>query len=231
MEILPKRIYETLKDKGISSIYHPNSVIASCNFLKNRCIMSRGVVDKLGLFQTSQIPSQIGKNHGIWNDVFTDSADMHKQAGSANSHGPVLFELDIEIIKQTYSGKVWVTKSNPSKWETNTKHERRWFVSVNDLETYFSNGDSDHMIIFRHCGGKLPIHGHLKKIILDDPQLQTDTHQIDYFSMAYGAITLAMTEGGLTAPIEKRACRPDCGCLNDYMNGIVNIEKMFSPRV
>ena len=230
MEILPKRIYETLKDKGISSLYHPNSVMAACNFLRNRCIMSPGSTDKLGLFQTSLIPSQVGKNHGIWNDIFTDSADLHKQRGHANSHGPVLFELDIEIIKQTYAGKAWVTKSNPGKWETNTKHDRRWFVSANDLENYFSHGDSDYMVIFRHCGGKLPIHGHLKKIILDDPRLKTDTYQIDYFSMAYGAITLAMTEGALVAPVEKRTCHPDCGCLNDYMEGRVEAEKMFSPK-
>jgi len=230
MQILSKRIYEILKDKGVSSIYHANSVITACHFLRNRCVMSRGSVDKHGLFQTSQISGQIGKNYGIWDDVFTDSVDIHRLAGNANSHGPVLFEFDIEIIRNTYTGKVWVTKSNPSEWEVETKHERRWFVSANDLDHYFTHGNSDHMTVFRHCGGKLPIQNHLRKIILDDPQLKIDSNQIDCFSMAYGAISLAMREGGLEVPIEKRVCDADCGCRDDYMNGSVDAERMIRPH-
>jgi len=231
MEILPKRIYETLKDKGVSSIYHANSVITSCHFLRNRYLMSHDAVARLGLVQKSLLSDQIGKNYGIWNDIFTDSVDIHSQHDNVNIHGPVLFELDIEIIKNTYTGKVWVTKSNPSDWEANTNHERRWFVSANDLDHYFTHGNSNHMAIFRHCGGKLPIHNHLKRIILDDPQLQTDTYQIDYFSMAYGAIKLAMTEGGIDAPIEKRTCKSGCSCLQNYRDSFTDAEKLFSPSL
>jgi hypothetical protein len=231
MEILSKRIYEVLKDKGVTSIYHANSVIASCHFLRNRCLLSRGSVDKLGLFQTSKISKLIGRNYGIWDDIFADTADIHKLAGSQNSRGPVLFELDIEIIKNTYTGKVWVTKSHPIDWEMNTNHERRWFVSSNDLDHYFSYGDADHMAVFRHCGGKLPIQNHLKSIILDDPKICTLTDQIDYFSMAYGAIRLAMTEGGIEVPIVKRVCADDCGCLESYQSGIGHTEKLFIPHL
>ncbi len=229
MEILPKRIYEILKDKGISSIYSANSVITSCSFLRNRCLMSHASLAKAGLFHNSQISGKLGHKYGIWNDIFTESLDIHNHSGSINHLGPVLFELDIEIVKNSYSGKVWVTKSNPCKWETNINHERRWFVSASDLDNYFSEGNTDFMIVFRHCGGKLPIQGHLNKIVIDDPKLETDEYQIDYFSMAYGAIKLAMTEGNIEAPIEKRGCRSDCGCLGDYKSKITDPEKMYSP--
>ena len=230
MEILSKRIYEILKDKGVTSIYHANSVMASCNFLRNRCLMSQGSVDKLGLFQTSRVSGQVGRNYGIWDDVFTDSVDIHELAGNANGRGPVLFELDIEIIRNSYTGKVWITKSNPTEWETQTHHERRWFISANDLDHYFTCDNADHMTVFRHCGGKLPLQNHLRKIIIDDPGLRTRTDQVDCFSMAYGAIRLAMAEGGIEVPVEKRSCGDDCGCRDDYLNGTVDAERMFSPH-
>jgi hypothetical protein len=231
MEILSKRIYEVLKDKGVSSIYHANSVATSCNFLRNRCLMSQGTVEKLGLIRKSQLAGQVEKSYGVWDDVFTDSVDIHKLDAGVNRRGPVLFELDIEIIRNTYTGKVWVTKSNPSEWEVETKHERRWFISANDLDHYFALENADHMPVFRHCGGKLPMQNHLKRIILDDPQLKIDSDQIDCFSMAYGAIALAMSEGGLQVPIEKRECDADCKCQHGYLNGIVDAEQMFSPHL
>jgi hypothetical protein len=193
--------------------------------------MSNASLEKFGLFHNSKIPGKLGHNYGIWNDIFTESLDIHNHSGNINHLGPVLLELDIEIVKNSYSGKVWVTKSNPSKWETNINHERRWFVSANDLDNYFTEGNTDFMVVFRHCGGKLPIQGHLNKIVIDDPKLETDEYQVDYFSMAYGALKLAMTEGNIEAPIVKRSCNSECGCLDDYMNGIPGPDKMFTPSL
>lgn len=228
MEILPKRIYEILKDKGVSSILHANSVDNSSLFLRNRCLMSREYIEKLGSQTTTPKPSHSGNNYSIWNDIFADSIDKHKSTNSAHEHGPVLLELDIEIIRNTFTGKVWVTKSNPAKWDSNTHHERKWFVSANDLTHNFSYGSFDHMVVFRHCAGKLPLLSHLNRIILDDPKLHTDQHQVDYFSMAYGALKLAMREGGFEVPIERRACNKGCDCLNNYKEGIVDPDKMFN---
>ncbi len=228
MEILPKRIYEILKEKGVSSILHANSVENACLFLRNRCLMSRETIEKLSSQKRSPKPSHNSNNYSIWNDIFTDSIDLHKQANSVHNYGPVLLELDTEIIKNTYTGKVWVTKSNPTTWDTNTSHERKWFVSVNDLEDSFHYGSLDHMIVFRHCGGKLPILGHLNRVVLDDPRLQTERYRIDYFSMAFGALMLAMKEGGLEVPIEKRTCNQGCSCLDSYRNGKSEPEKMFT---
>jgi hypothetical protein len=180
--------------------------------------MPRETIEKLNTHTTSLKAKHSDTNYSIRNDIFADSVDIHEQANSAHNHGPVLFELDIEIIKNTYTGKIWVTKSNPMKWNANTHQERKWFVSAHDLEDNFSYGSFDHMIVFRHCGGKLPILGYLNKIILDDPKLQTDKDQIDYFSMAFGALTLAMKQGAFDIPIEKRVCNQGCRCLDNYKN-------------
>ncbi|MES9971288.1 MAG: hypothetical protein ABW092_14745 [Candidatus Thiodiazotropha sp.] len=228
MEILPKRIYEILKGKGVTSILHANSVENSSLFLRNRCLMSREAIEKLNTLNTSTKAKHSGINYSIWNDIFTDSVDRHKQSNNIHDHGPALLKIDIEIIKNTYTGKVWVTKSNPVNWDANTHHERKWFVSANDLEDNFSYGSFDHMIVFRHCAGKLPIQGYLNKVVLDDPKLKTDKYQIDYFSMAFGALKLAMKEGGLEVPIEKRACNQGCGCLDIYKNGKTEPDKMFT---
>lgn len=227
MEILPKRIYEILKDKGVSSIVHANSVRTSCEFLRNRCLMSLEAVDKLSTHAKPVKTDQAGGNYSIWNDIFADTVDIHQHSNRAHEDGPVLLELDIEIIKNTYTGKVWVTKSNPAKWQANLSHERRWFISANDLEDNFSYGSFEHMIAFRHCAGKVPILGHLKRIVLDDPRLQTSSQQVDYFSMAFGALQLAMREGGFDVPIEKRACSNGCGCLDNYKSRAVDTDRMF----
>jgi hypothetical protein len=228
MEILPKRICEILKDKGVSSILHANNVENSALFLRNRCLMSRETIEKLSNQTTSPNVKKSGANYCVLNDIFADSIDIHEQANTPHNHGPVLFELDIEIIKNTYTGKVWVTKSNPMKWDANTHQERKWFISAHDLEDNFSYGSSNHMIVFRHCGGKLPMLGYLNRVILDDPKLQTDRYQIDYFSMAFGALTLAMKQGGFDVPIEKRACNQGCNCLDSYKNGKIEADSMFS---
>ncbi|MES9941909.1 MAG: hypothetical protein ABW104_03850 [Candidatus Thiodiazotropha sp. 6PLUC2] len=228
MEILPKRIYETLKDKGVSSIWHADSVENTCLFLKHRCLMSRDYIEKLDSQRTMLKPSHSSNSYSDRNDIFADSLDIHKSANKAHSHGPVLFELDIEIIKNTFTGKVWVTKSNPMEWDNSTHHENRWFVSANDLESNFSYGSFDHMVVFRHCAGKLPLLSYLNRVVIDDPKLQTDQHQVDYFSMAYGAIKLSMREGGFDVPVERRACNKGCDCLNNYKGGVVRLDGMFN---
>ncbi|MEW8470256.1 MAG: hypothetical protein AB2637_17095 [Candidatus Thiodiazotropha sp.] len=228
MEILPKRICEILKDKGVSSILHANSVENSCLFLRNRCLMSRDSIEKLVTQKRPRKANHGTSNYSILNDIFTDTVDIHEQANSVHNHGPVLLELDIEIVNNTYTGKVWISKSNPMKWDANTHHERKWFVSAHDLEDNFRYGSFDHMVVFRHCAGKLPILGYLNRIVLDDPRLRTDRYQVDYFSMAFGALKLAMKEGGFDAPIEKRECTQDCSCLDNYKSRNVDPEIMFS---
>lgn len=231
MEIPSKNVYEILKEKGVESIHHANSVITSCQFLRKGFLMSRGTIDRNKLFQTTQKSDKIDQELGVWFDIFADSVDIHHRAKRSNVYGPVLFELDVEIIKKAYTGRIWVTKCNPTKWDKNTEHEDRWFTSTKDLEANFNYGTFDQMIVFRHCGGELSFKKYLKKIVIDEPKLKSKTYEIDYFSMAYGAISLSMTEGGIAAPIEKRICKSTCTCIDEYRSDLVNAEKMFRPKI
>jgi hypothetical protein len=86
------------------------------------------------------------------------------------------------------------------------------------------------MIVFRHSGGELPFQSHLKKIILDDPQTKTPG-RIDLYSMAYGALTLAKTEGQVDVRIEKRKCRTTCQCVSEYRADSSHRVEMFFPKV
>ena len=132
MEIPSNQVYTVLREAGVECIYHANSVITACQFLRSGCLMSRGAVDRRGLYQTAQSSDRNDKRRGIWFDVFADSVDIHKRASKANVYGPVLFVLDLEIIKRSYTGKVWVTKLNPMKWAGRSQNER-WFTSKEDL--------------------------------------------------------------------------------------------------
>jgi hypothetical protein len=63
--------------------------------------------------------------------------------------------------------------------------------------------------------------------VLDDPKMWTESDQVDYFSMAFGALRLAMKKGGFEVPIEKRACNQGCSCLHNYKSGAFDTTAMF----
>jgi len=230
VEIPSKTVHEVLKNNGIDEIFHANSVITSCQFLRKGALLSRGTIARCGLYQTAQKSDQTDQKSGIWFDVFADSDDIHHRAKRANVYGSVLFVLDVELIAKAYTGKIWVTKLNPTKWNGKT-HEERWFVSAKDLEDNFVKGRFDHMIVFRHCGGELSIQKYLKKVIVDDPRLVSKPSKIDYYSMAYGALQLSMTEGQVCAPIVKRKCPKGCTCQVEYSDNLERTKEMYVPKI
>jgi len=230
MEILSRSVHEILQQKGVETIYHANSVITACQFLRSGSLLSRGTIYRRRMYQTPQTSDRVDKSYGVWFDIFADSVDIHSRANRANLYGPVLLVFDTEIIRKTYTGKVWVTKRNPTKW-SGRSHEQRWFTSGEDLKENFVKGRFDQMIVFRHSGGELPFAGHLKEVVLDDPSLKLPGSGIDYYSMAYGALRLALTEGGLDVEICKRICVDGCACRDSYRNDPGRTKQMFVPTV
>ena len=230
MELSASEVAAVLKSKGIKTLHHANSVITVCQFLRHGTLMSRGTIERRQLLQTAQSSDDDDRRYGLWFDVFTDSVDIHARAKRANVYGPVLLKISLDLIEKAYTGKIWVTKLNPTKWE-GTKHEDRWFTSITDLEANFAKGCFDQMIVFRHSGGELPLNGYLEGIILDDPEIAGGTHKIDFFSMAFGALRLAMTEGGIKVPFHKRQCEESCKCKAQYQSDDKGVRTMYAPRV
>jgi hypothetical protein len=230
MELPARLAYEILAQKGVKKFHHANSVITACQFLRSGALISRGSVVRQGMYQTPQNSDRLDRKYSVWFDVFADSVDIHLRASRINFYGPVLFVLDSEIVNKTYTGNVWVTKLNPTKW-ANKSHDQRWFTSAEDLQRNFEVGKFDQMIVFRHCGGELPFDGCLKEIVLDDPGLSVAGSNIDYYSMAHGALRLAMTEGRSEVTIKRRECPEYCSCIDDYESDIERTAQMFIPNV
>lgn len=228
MDIPSKHVYEALISKDITELHHANSVATACQFLKTKSLLSRGTVERLGVYQTPQSSDDIDKRNGIWFDVFADSVDIHNRAKRANAYGPVMFVFDTDLIKSSYTGRIWVTKLNPTKWSGKTENER-WFQNKKDLEENLVKGRFDQMLVFRHCGGALPFKKYLKKIILDDPKLK-DEDGVNFYSMAVGALRLAMSDSGVDVPIERRVCKAGCVCQEQYRDDDDRFLLMFNPK-
>lgn len=229
MELQAAKAFEIFQAKGMTDLFHANSVITATQFLREGALLSRGSIARRGMFQSAQNSDASDKEQSVWFDVFTDSVDIHGRASRCNVYGPVLFEIDLEKLKATYTGSIWVTRSNPIYWR-GKRHEEKWFVSEQDLADNFSVGTFEQMIVFRHCGGELPIRGCIRKITLDDPQIDHPT-KVDFLSMAVGAIQLAITEGRDEVSIHKRPCAGGCRCVEQYRADLDQTKRMFVPNV
>lgn len=230
MELNAKDVYEVLLANKIDSLNHANSVITSCQFLRYGALISRGIIERKNWGQTSQASDELDKEFSIWNDVFVDSVDIHERANRANAYGPVLIKIDPSILISEYTGNIWVTKSNPTKWHTENVEER-WFQSLEELKSNFSKGTFDQMIVFRHSGGELPIKNYVKEILLDDPKIENGPN-FDIYSFALGALRFALEEGGMrNVAIKKRVCSPRCKCIDNYNNNLSNMATMYAPWV
>lgn len=228
MDIPANTVFDVLENNGVEHLYHANSVLTSSQFLRSKSLVSRGSVERLDVAQTEQSSDQADKRHSVWFDVFADAVDIHHRVRNVNHYGPVLFELSLDIIRRSHTGRVWITKLNPTKW-AGMKRRERWFQSKEDLEENFVAGNFDHMIVFRHCGGALPFGNFLQRIILDDPHMKVEG--IDLFSAGFGALALAMSDAGLRVPITRRKCRAQCGCTKTYAKADDRAVKMFLPGV
>lgn len=231
MDLPSREVVKVLAKNGIDKIYHANSVITACQFLREGSLLSRGTVERNGWDQSPQQSDSVDRRYGIWFDVFADQVDIHDRARRKNAYGPVLFVLDAQIIRHAKPGKVWMTKRNPTKW-ARLKQGERWFRSTNELSKGFIKGEFDQMIVFRHRGGELPFADFLLEVILDDPKVKKNVSGlVDLYSMAFGALTLAKTEGRIDAEITKRQCPSDCNCRSEYRADRTLRDAMFVPYV
>lgn len=230
MELPASDVFEVLANHDVKHLHHANSVITACQFLWEGSLLSRGTVERRGLLQTTQTSDLLDKKYSLWYDVFLDSVDIHERAGRANSYGPVLFVLDIERLRAQYTGHIWISKLNPTKWAGVAPGER-WFTSVEDLTKHFVHGRFDQMIVFRSSGGELPLQDCLEKIVLDDPQQVLKLLNADYYAIGYGAMKLAMTESEIDVPIIRRKCDEACKCITHYAANANRTKAMYMPKV
>ncbi len=83
--------------------------------------------------------------------------------------------------------------------------------------------------MYQCIAGALPFKKYLKRIILDDPNIQTEDN-VDFYSMAVGALHLAMQDWGLDVPIQRRQCRQGCNCKEYWTRDSDRLFQMFDPK-
>lgn len=216
-------VYPILVSKGISHLYHANSVGTSRSFLQVGGLASRALVQGKGLQQTPQYTDAIDQHFGIWNDVFTDSVDIHARSSSHNKYGPVLFILDARLLLELQDGvEVHVTRTNPTKWVNGQSIQDRYFTTAAELTAKLTYGDFGQMITFRTAAGIIPFGPWLKQIILDDPQVP------NVFANAKQSLEAMAAANGITAPaVERRVCNYGCKCLKTYASDRALVQTYF----
>ena len=113
MDLKPSEVFKILKYKGIHTLYHADSVITSCSFLKKGCLLSRGELETQRLPMTDQISNNKDKEFGLWNDIFVDGIDIHDRIKKRNFYGPDLICIDVSVLTEGGISSIRVTRSNP----------------------------------------------------------------------------------------------------------------------
>ncbi|OLD78075.1 hypothetical protein AUF62_03260 [archaeon 13_1_20CM_52_20] len=207
-------VYGVLKQIGVTNLYHANSVTTSCTFLEQGGLVSRGFVEDRGLKQTAQFSDESDKNNGIWHRIFLDHVDIHDRAGGKNHYGPVLFQLDLDILlRLAPRTEILVTRKNPVHWDRSDPDSERWFRSKDVLARRIHFGDFDKMLVIKIPSEKLDFPNGRALIILDDPQRKLSSGKNAY---NHAKNRLKATVSPIDASIEHRECRRGCRCAREY---------------
>ena len=169
-----KQLYSVLVNKGITNLYHANTVETSLTFIKKRALLSRGYIESHNLTQTEQKSDFKDKIVGVWNDVFLDGKDLGEYFRRPNYYGPVLFVMKLDLLNSPQFNNVLVTKNNPMYWDEKiieNINANRYYSSIKDIENNYLNGSyNTHariMFTFRDIEEKMKLNKFCEKIILD----------------------------------------------------------------
>ena len=184
-------LYDILLKKGITYLYHANTISTSITFLNHKSLLSRKYVEDNELFQTTQYSDDKDKKFDIYDDIFLDFIDIHEEWKRHNNYGPFLFAFSIELLKSNEVKSLRITKKNPVHWKV-TESEKDWYYSnLKDFDDNYRKGnklkDVGTMIILKDLNGKLPLRPNIKKFIFDNPNLFVDyKNEKQYLSQLLG---------------------------------------------
>ena len=204
-------IKRILCEKGVTHLYHANTVATACTFIENNGLLSRGTIEDMGLYQTSQVSDEIDKEYDVFYDIFFDSVDIHQRSRNVNSYGPIVFVYSIDVLDILPDDCVRITRDNPIYWNSSMKDEDRYFSSDEELRLSYQCGRFCQHLVLRHQIEPLSF-GYLEKIIIDDPAEEDNK----FFDAAHYRLEYLLKKNYLDAPLEVRKCSSDCGCKNQY---------------
>jgi hypothetical protein len=230
MRLNNQELHDFFVEKEILALYHANTVGTSITYFSNGGIMSRGLVEKNGLFQTKQSSDDIDKVLDVWNDVFIDTTDLHSYFRRENHYGPILFEFDIDLIRDE-SLEIWITKNNPIYWSQDTPLEERYFQNMDELRLRWDSIQRQRkMITIRYAQAPIPFN-FVRRVLVDDPRVTIPEGNINIhiFNAMYNRIKPIIND---THPLKgkfmTRACG-SCWCTSNYLNqrSIPELKRLF----
>lgn len=211
-------LYNFIVEKEILALYHANTVSTSITYFQNNGLMSRGAVEKHRLLQTLQSSDAADKVLNVWNDVFIDTSDLHTFFGRENHYGPILFELDRELIKNE-EFEIWITKNNPIYWQKEFTDEERYFVSVDELREKWDTIERQRKMITIRNNSNPILFDYVRKVIVDDPRRKLnegDESEVIVFNEAQNRIKEIIVDGHpLKGKFTTRICNY-CWCITNY---------------
>lgn len=210
--------FNELEERGISTLFHANSVETSLSFFRVGSLLSRAECQRQSLHQSSQWTDASDQTHGIFDDIFLNFNDFHRLFGRVNQYGPILFEVNVADLKShlanTSGASIHLTKSQPHKWVQTTRDEEKWRQDLTDLFIHpkdhslrsYVNGWPDVVLSGLGSPG-LPL-TILRRVVVDE-----NPNNMHFFSQVKTAFESCLNGLGISLPIVSRSCsRGSCGC-------------------
>jgi hypothetical protein len=221
----PKLVYQILKEKGVSNLYHANTVLTSLTFIREKALLSRKYVEENNLIQTEQKSDELDKLYNVWDSVFLDGLDLHKKYSRANFYGPILFVMKLELLLSPSISNLVITKNNPMYWKGIADLDPCYYDDLEQFKNDYLTGknlDSRVMFTFRSPDKNFKLNKFLKEIILDKPKAFVNFKKgpKNVGEVIYERIRKALDENALTfIPIKFRHeddVYSYCGCNIKY---------------
>jgi len=230
MRLDNKQLYNLLEEMKIPYLYHANSLKTFKTYVENSGIMSRGFVERMGLEQSPQSSDEVDKAIGVWDDIFLDTVDLHGYFPRQNVYGPIQMRFRNELVLDE-KFEFYVTKDNPIYWETSTKQEDRYFVSVEELKANWDKYQRQRKMFTIKNIDEPIIFNYLQDIIIDDPRVQFTEGEMTtiVFNEAKKIIDeLVENYPELRNKLKVRTCS-GCFCRQNYLEQVTvsDLKRLF----
>lgn len=210
-----EELFQELRERSIRNLFHANSVETSLSFFRVASLLSRHECQKQGLPQSKQWSDTSDQTHAIFDDVFLNFSDLHRNFKCSNAYGPILFCISVDKLEKFLIShnniKIHITKLHPHKWKNSMTDDDKWRSELmgtflNPIGTINqSYVDKWTDLVMSGVGGSgIPLNI-CEKVIIDE-----HPNNDDFFSQVSSAFNNCMAAQSLSFPIIKR----DCSILN-----------------
>ncbi|PLK43032.1 hypothetical protein [Emticicia sp. TH156] len=230
MRLNNKELYEFFREKGITFLYHANTVSTTMTYLEQRGLLSRGLVEKKGFYQTPQTSDNDDKVVGVWDDIFLDTTNLHGKFPRQNFYGPVLFCFNIEfLLKEDY--EIWITKNNPWYWinTPNLSDNLKYFQNVSELRVKWEKYEQQKMMVTIRNTNQSILFDYLDYAYIDRPHIFENS---EIFKNMRQILRNLLVEKGYYDKFKLQECKKEsCYCHDNYLKlSNEELRRLFSAK-